>query len=95
MEYLLKGGKTESMNLGTGKGYSVLEVIKMCEEVCGKKLNVKTAPRRDGDAPALVANAQKAKAVLGFECSRSDLKTICEDAWRWHSTHPHGYHTHL
>jgi len=92
-EYLMRGGKSDYLNLGTGKGYSVLEVIKACEEICGKKLNVQMAPRREGDAPGLVAQNRKAREVLGFECLRSDLRLICEDAWRWHSRHPHGYRT--
>jgi UDP-glucose-4-epimerase GalE len=91
LEYLLRGGKSGCFNLGTGRGYSVLEVIKACEAACGKKIKVEYGPRREGDAPSLVAKIEKARAVLGFECQRSDIKTICADAWRWHSRHPRGY----
>jgi UDP-glucose 4-epimerase len=90
-EHLLRGGKSDFLNLGTGRGYSVLEVIKACEAACGKKVKLVDAPRREGDAPALVADARRAQQVLGFVPLRSDLKTICEDAWRWHSGHPKGY----
>jgi len=91
LEYLMAGGKSERVNLGTGKGYSVLDVIKACEEACGQKIKVVDAPRREGDAPALVAKPEKAQKLLNFTCQRSDIKTICADAWRWHSSHPHGY----
>ena len=90
-EYLLKGGTSGGFNLGTGRGYSVLEVIKACEEATGKKIKVEYGERLEGDAPALVAKAAKARDAFGFICMRSDLKTICSDAWRWHSKHPHGY----
>ncbi len=90
-EYLVRGGKSARLNLGTGKGYSVLDLIKACEAVCGKKIRVEFAARREGDAPALVAKTGKAREVLGFECLRGDIHTICEDAWRWHSRHPRGY----
>jgi UDP-glucose 4-epimerase len=91
LEYLLNGGQRGKFNLGTGRGYSVLEIIKACEEACGKKIKVEYAERREGDAPALVAIPKKAQDVLGFTCQRSDIQTICQDAWRWHSKHPHGY----
>lgn len=90
-EYLLHGGKSSAINLGTGRGYSVLEVIRACEEACGKKVKYEIAERREGDAPALVARNDKARNVLGFECRRSDIKAICADAWRWHSRHPRGF----
>ena len=91
LEYLLRGGASDALNLGTGKGYSVLEVIRACEQACGKKVKVQMAGRREGDAPALVAKPDRAREVLGFTCERSDLPTICADAWRWHSAHPEGY----
>jgi UDP-glucose 4-epimerase len=91
LEYLLRGGQGGCFNLGTGNGYSVLEVLKACEEACGKKIKIQFGPRREGDAPSLVAKNDKARSILGFTCQRSNIQTICEDAWRWHSRHPHGY----
>jgi len=91
LEHLLRGGASGAFNLGTGRGYSVLEVIRACERACGKKVHIQRAPRREGDAPALVARPDRAREVLGFSCERSDLETVCSDAWRWHSRHPKGY----
>ena len=90
-EYLLKGGRSTALNLGTGRGSSVLEVIRACEEAVGRKVRIEFAERRAGDPPALVANSAKAREILGFEPARSDIRTICAEAWRWHSGHPHGY----
>jgi UDP-glucose-4-epimerase GalE len=91
LEYLLRGGQSDKLNLGTGHGYSVLEVIKACEAASGKQIKMEIAGRREGDPPALVGQTDKARAVLGFSCARSDIQTVCEDAWRWHSRHPRGY----
>ncbi|MFH0938341.1 MAG: UDP-glucose 4-epimerase GalE [Planctomycetota bacterium] len=91
LEYLLRGGRSGCFNLGTGQGYSVREVIKACEVACEKQVSVEVAARREGDAPALVAQTDTARKILGFQCQRSDIKTICEDAWRWHSRYPRGF----
>lgn len=78
-------------NLGTGRGHSVREVIKAVEEVSGKPVPVVEGPRREGDPPRLVAAADRARQLLGWEPAYTDLKAIVETAWRWHSTHPRGY----
>jgi UDP-glucose 4-epimerase len=78
-------------NLGTGRGYSVREVIRVAEEVTGKKCPVKEGPRRAGDPPMLVASAEKVYRELGWRPRYTDLKTIVETAWNWHRQHPHGY----
>jgi len=91
LNHLLNKGESGPINLGTGKGHSVLEVVKACEIACGKQIKLVDGERRPGDAPALVADNQKARRVLGFEPKRSDMATITADAWRWHSTHPRGY----
>jgi len=77
-------------NLGTGRGYSVLEVIRAFEGACGKQLAYELMPRRPGDVAACYADPAYAKQLLGWQAER-DLATMCADAWRWQSTNPHGY----
>ncbi|MFO8237433.1 MAG: UDP-glucose 4-epimerase GalE [Prochlorococcaceae cyanobacterium] len=71
-------------NLGTGRGYSVQEVIDAARNVTGASLTVVDAPRRPGDPAELVADAARAHAELGWQPQRSDLETILADAWTWH-----------
>ncbi len=87
----LTPGKQLRYNLGTGRGYSVREVIRVAEEVTGKKCPVKEGPRRDGDPPMLVAAADKVRRELSWSPRYTDLKTIVETAWNWHRRHPKGY----
>lgn len=81
----------EVFNIGTGRGYSVLEVIKACEEVTGRKIARAIVPRRPGDAPALVADPIKLKSRLGWKPESPDIRQVIESAWRWHVSHPDGY----
>ncbi|WP_163183091.1 UDP-glucose 4-epimerase GalE [Neobacillus sedimentimangrovi] len=91
LQSLLDGTLTaETFNLGNGKGFSVKEVIKMCEEVTGKEANVVMADRRAGDPPQLVASSQKIYNALGWKAKFS-LREIIESAWKWHQSHPNGY----
>lgn len=78
-------------NLGNGDGYSVRQVIQMCEKVSGKKIPVVEQPRRPGDPPRLVASAGKAIADLGWHPEYTSLEAIVSSAWNWHQKHPHGY----
>jgi UDP-glucose 4-epimerase len=78
-------------NLGNGSGYSVKEVISVAEQVTGKKIRTRIAPRRPGDPPALVASSEKARTVLGWNPTRGDLREIIASAWAWHAAHPRGY----
>jgi UDP-glucose-4-epimerase GalE len=87
----LQPGVGLKYNLGTGKGYSVREVIQACEEVTGKKIAVKEGPRRPGDPPALVAAADKVRTELGWQPRYTNLREIVETAWKWHRTHAQGY----
>jgi UDP-glucose 4-epimerase len=80
-----------AMNLGTGGGHSVQEVITAAQRVTGKTLKTSLQPRRPGDPPELVAAVDRAAAVLGWRASRSSLDEILESAWRWHRQHPQGY----
>lgn len=77
-------------NLGTGNGYSVLEVIEAFSQACGKELPYQIDPRRPGDIAECFANPKKAKDELGWEATR-DIKEMCEDSWRWQSSHPDGF----
>ena len=78
-------------NVGVGRGYSVLEVIRAVEEVTGLTVPVREGPRRAGDPPELVAGADKIRTELGWAPKYTNLKTIVETAWRWHKAHPNGF----
>lgn len=83
LKYLLDGGSTQAINLGTGQGNSVAEVIRTAERVSGRKVPRVDAPRRAGDPPRLVADPAKAEKVLGWRAAITDLAVTVEDAWRW------------
>ncbi len=87
----LQPGQRLAYNLGTGKGHSVREVIRACEEVSGRKVAVQEGPRRPGDPPELVASPAKAKQELGWQPDYCELPAIVETAWRWHRAHPKGF----
>jgi UDP-glucose-4-epimerase GalE len=87
----LEPGTQLKLNLGTGRGHSVREVIKTVEVVSGKKVPVKEAPRRAGDPPALVAAAEMGQQTLGWRPQYIDLRPTVETAWNWHRNHPKGY----
>jgi len=87
----LQPGSPIVCNLGTGRGFSVKEIIATAEKVTGKKAPVTYGPRRSGDAIALYADPSKAKAVLGWEAKYKDPETIIRSAWNWFSKHPRGY----
>ncbi|HET9385382.1 MAG TPA: UDP-glucose 4-epimerase GalE [Gemmatimonadales bacterium] len=82
-----------ALNLGTGTGRSVREVIEVARRVTGKPVPATEQPRRPGDPPALVAAVDRAHAVLGWRAQRSNLEEIIQSAWRWHQAHPNGYRT--
>lgn len=87
---LLAGPGSFTLNLGTGRGYSVLEVIRAFEQASGRKVPYQVVARRPGDAAQCYANPSLAKKVLGWEATRS-LEEMCADAWRWQSANPRGY----
>lgn len=80
----------EAINLGTGNGYSVLDVVKAFAKASGQEIPYKIMPRRAGDIAACYANANKAKELLGWEATM-DIDKMCEDSWRWQSNNPNGY----
>ena len=77
-------------NLGTGNGYSVLEIIKAFSKACGKEIPYKIMARRPGDIAECYANPEKAKRELGWEAQRG-IEEMCEDSWRWQKNNPNGY----
>jgi UDP-glucose 4-epimerase len=87
----LAPGKQGFYNLGNGDGYSVRQVIQMCEKVSGKKIPAVEKPRRPGDPPKLVAAANKAVKELGWKPKYPRLEDIVATAWKWHEKHPDGY----
>lgn len=84
-------GRHGFFNLGNGEGYSVREVIKMCEKVSGQSIPALEKPRRAGDPPRLIASADKAFRELGWKPRYPRLEEIVASAWRWHKSHPLGY----
>ncbi|MBT3377912.1 MAG: UDP-glucose 4-epimerase GalE [Lentisphaerae bacterium] len=87
----LTGDHHGAFNLGNGEGYSVKEVVDVAREVTGHDIPVELTGRRPGDAEKLIAQADKARDVLGWRPRFRDLKTIMTHAWAWHESHPNGY----
>jgi UDP-arabinose 4-epimerase len=85
LDYLQRGGATTAVNLGTGRGFSVREVIAAAEQVTARRIPVREAPRRPGDPPVLVADPARARALLGFAPRYTELAPIVATAWRWHT----------
>ena len=83
VEYLLRGGESGRFNVGTGKGYSVSEVLHAVEEVTGKKVPYRFGPRREGDPPSLVADSTRLRQTLGWTPRHSELNQIVETAWKF------------
>ena len=83
--HLLSAGDNVALNLGTGRGYSVRQIIKAVEEKSGRRVPVQYSPRRPGDPPELIADAACAEAILGWRARHSSLSTIIESALNWHA----------
>ncbi|MDP3630546.1 MAG: UDP-glucose 4-epimerase GalE [Actinomycetota bacterium] len=83
LEHLHAGGQASVCNLGNGRGYSNLEVVRACARASGTEIEVVFGPRRAGDPAVLVASAARAASLLGWEPSRGDLAIMVSDAWRW------------
>ena len=90
VRYLLERGTSLTVNLGTGKGYSVLEVIKAFEQASGQAVPYHVVARRPGDVAACYADPTLARKLLGWSASRG-LTQMCADAWRWQSRNPEGF----
>jgi UDP-glucose 4-epimerase len=91
LEYLRSGGQSDFLNLGTGSGYSVLQVIECVRKVTGRDIRVRIEPPRAGDPARLIADPSRARDVLGWEPAVSDLDSIVRSAWKWRLRNPNGY----
>ena len=91
IDYLEKKKESFAVNLGVGRGYSNLEVLKSIEKVAGKTIKKEVIARRAGDPDSIYADNTKAKKLLGWEPKYSSIETIIETAWKWHKSHPTGY----
>ena len=87
----LEPGQGICVNLGTGKGISVREIIEACREVTGHEIPVVMGDRRPGDPAELVADARLAEELLDWNAKYTDVKEVVDTAWRWHQSHPRGY----
>ena len=83
LEHLLQGGDSECLNLGNGKGFSVLEIIEAARKVTDKTIEVKHCERRSGDPAEVVANAERAQSLLAWQPKRNAIEQIISDAWQW------------
>ena len=90
LKKIQKGSGLNVYNLGTGKGYSVLEIIQNMEKAVGRPIPYRIVERRPGDIAACYSDPAKAKAELGWEAELG-ITQMCEDAWRWQSKHPNGF----
>ena len=90
LEHLMSGPRMVTLNLGTGSGYSVLELVHAFSAASGRDIPYRIEPRRAGDIAEIYADASHAKASLGWE-SKMTLADMCRDTWRWQSKNPNGY----
>jgi UDP-glucose 4-epimerase len=91
LDHLRQGGESDFLNLGTGQGYSVLEVIECARKVTGRPIPTRIEGPRAGDPPRLVADPRRAEQVLGWKAAMSDLPSILRSQWEWVQKHPRGY----
>ena len=90
IDYILTNPGLDIINLGTGIGYSVLDMVKAFSKACKRELPYEIKPRREGDIAMCYADPAKALRVLGWKAERG-LDEMCEDSWRWQSQNPDGY----
>lgn len=88
--YLEHAGRSLTVNLGTGRGYSVIEAVRAFERACGTSIATQAAPRRSGDVAVCFADASLAERAFAWR-ARLDIDAMCRDVWRWQSANPHGY----
>lgn len=91
LKYLEEGGDSDSFNLGSNTGYSVLEMIEAARKITGHPIPSVISERRLGDPAVLIASSEKAKALLGWAPQHTDVEDIIASAWQWHKNHPNGY----
>jgi UDP-glucose-4-epimerase GalE len=90
VEHLLDGGAPTTLNLGTGRGASVREIIELTRRASGRTIPVVEGPRRVGDPPVMVADASRALDTIGWRAEH-DVESMVDSAWRWHEGHPGGF----
>jgi UDP-glucose 4-epimerase len=91
LQYLFEGGKSDIFNLGSSRGFSVLEMLEAARVVTGHLIPSVFAERRAGDPARLIASSEKAKKILGWNPTRTSIQQIIADAWKWHQSHLNGY----
>jgi UDP-glucose 4-epimerase len=91
MEYLLDNGESDIFNLGSGEGYTIMEMLKAAERATKAKIPYQIADRRAGDPAVLIASNQKAKEVLGWSPKHTEVESIIKSAWKFHQKHPNGF----
>ncbi len=91
LDYLEKENDSVHINLGNGRGFSVLEVIEAARNVTGRAIKINIEPQRAGDPPRLIADAKKALDILSWKPEYADLDKIIKSAWDWKQAHPNGY----
>lgn len=91
VEHIVKEKTSFVVNLGIGKGYSNMEVLRSVEEVTGKKLNIRCKKRREGDPDAVYADNTRARKLLRWNPQYESISSIIQTAWAWHQKHPGGY----
>lgn len=90
LDYVMDQTGVEAFNLGTGTGYSVLDLVRAFEQESGKSVPYRVTDRRPGDIATCFADPTKSKQMLGFE-AKHDIRDMCRDAWNWQSNNPNGY----
>ncbi|OGV62036.1 MAG: UDP-glucose 4-epimerase GalE [Lentisphaerae bacterium RIFOXYB12_FULL_65_16] len=87
----LESPEVGSFNVGSGSGYSVHEIVRMAEQVTGRSIDARPAPRRPGDPPRLISDSTAARTRLGWRPQHDSIRDIIESAWSWRQRHPDGY----
>lgn len=90
-EYLIGGGASEIMNLGSGEGFTVKEILEAAQRVVGRPIPYQVTARRAGDPAKLIASHEKAERVLGFTPEITEIGDMIASAWEWHGKHPAGF----
>lgn len=91
MKYLTHGGESNTFNLGSSQGFSVKEIVETARKVTDKDIKAIIGERRAGDPSKLIASSDKAREMLGWNPTRTNIENIIKDAWLWHDTHKNGY----
>ena len=90
LSYMARTDQSVTVNLGTGRGYSVVEVARAYEQACGRPVPLNFAPRRPGDVSSCYADPTLAEQLLGWKALRG-LDDMCADSWRWQQKNPGGF----